>query len=398
MNEALVLKFFEKYGQTPTQLVRDEMNQIDWSNRLVGIKGSRGVGKTTLVLQYIKNNFKPNEEVLYVSLDHIYFANNLLYQLADDFYKKGGKLLVMDEVHRYPNWSQEIKNIYDDFPALRMIFTGSSLLQISKAKADLSRRAVMYTLPELSFRNYLKFSGVADFNPITLEDLLSHHIDIALEICRKTKPLLHFSNYLHYGCYPFFLENIKSYHQKLYEAILVAIEIDIAQFEQVQPANLILLKKLLDIISRSVPFKPNLSNISQRTGLSINTVKNYIQYLRNANLISLLYNSQKGINSLNKPEKIYLANPNLMYAMVGETLNQGNVRETFLYSQLKNHFQVHAPGAGDFLINSETIIEVGGKGKSTGQIAGLPNAYIAADNIEIGVNKKIPLWLFGFLY
>lgn len=398
MDETLVFRFLEKYGQTQIDLVRDEMDQIDWSNRLIGIKGSRGTGKTTLVLQYIKKNFKPDREVLYISLDHIYFANKLLYELADDFYKKGGKLLVMDEVHRYPNWSQEIKNIYDDFPTLKMIFTGSSLLQISKAKADLSRRAVMYNLPEFSFRNFLKFSGVADFKAIKLDDLLQHHTEMAMDINQKMKPLFHFPNYLKYGYYPFFLENLNSYTQKLYEAIQVAIEIDIAQFEQVQPSNIIFLKKLLDIISKSVPFKPNLSNISQRTGLSINTVKHYIQHLRNANLISLLYDQQKGINSLNKPEKIYLANPNIMYALVGETLDQGNMRETFLYSQLKNHFLVNAHKAGDFLINNEIIIEVGGKNKSLGQIAGYDNAFVAADNIETGIDKKIPLWLFGFLY
>lgn len=398
MSETLVLRFLEKYGQTKTDLVRDEMGQIDWSNRLIGIKGSRGVGKTTLVLQYIKKNYKPGNEVLYVSLDHIYFSGNLLYELADDFYKKGGKLLVMDEVHRYAGWSQEIKNMYDDFPDLKMIFTGSSLLQLSKAKADLSRRAVMYNLPELSFRNYLKFSGIADIQPITLNALLNEHVAIALDISQKIKPLLHFSSYIKYGYYPFFLENLKTFHQKLYEAIQVAVEIDIAQFEQVQPANLVYVKKLLDIISRSVPFKPNLSNISQRTGISINTVKNYIQYLYKANLIALLHDQQKGINSLNKPEKIYLANPNLMYSLVGDNQNPGNMRETFLLSQLKNHFRVNAHNIGDFLINEQYVIEVGGKNKSQSQISGVPHAYIAADGIEVGINNKIPLWLFGFLY
>jgi len=398
MNETLAIRFLEKYGQINTDLVRDEMDQIDWSNRLIGIKGSRGVGKTTLVLQYIKKNYKPGNEVLYVSLDHIYFSNNLLYELADDFYKKGGKLLVMDEVHRYSGWSQEIKNMYDDFPDLKMIFTGSSLLQLSKAKADLSRRAVMYNLPELSFRNFLKFSGVADIQPVKLDTLFNDHVSIALDISRKIKPLLHFSRYIKYGYYPFFLEDLKTFHQKLYEVIQVAVEIDIAQFEQVQPANIVYLKKLLGIISGSVPFKPNISNISQRTGISINTVKNYIQYLNNANLIALLHNQQKGINSLNKPEKIYLANPNLMHALVGDNLDTGNMRETFLFSQLKNHFRVNAHDIGDFLINNQYIIEVGGKNKTRSQIAGIKNAFLAADDIEIGINNKIPLWLFGFLY
>lgn len=398
MEETLVLRFLEKYNQTQTHLVRDEMDKVDWSNRLTGIKGSRGVGKTTLILQYIKKNYRPDNEVLYVSLDHIYFANKLIYDLADDFRKKGGKLLVLDEVHRYANWSQEIKNIYDDFPDLQVIFTGSSLLQLSKAKADLSRRAVMYNLPELSFRNYLKFAKVADFQPISLHDILNNHTAIALNISKQIKPLAHFSNYLKYGYYPFFTENIQSYHHKLYETILVTLETDITQYEQVQVSNIIYLKKLLDIVSRSVPFKPNMRNISQRTGISINTTKNYIQYLQNANLISLLYNQPKGINSLNKPEKIFISNPNLLYALSGLSLNQENLRETFLFSQLKHHHKVNAQKAGDFIIDDRFIIEVGCKNKSLSQVAGYENAFVAADDIETGIGKKIPLWLFGFIY
>lgn len=398
MNETLLLRFLEKYRGTQTKLVRDELDMINWSNRLIGIKGSRGVGKTTLILQYIKKNFNPDNKVLYVSLDHIYFANHLVYDLAEEFRKKGGKVLALDEVHRYPNWSQEIKNIYDDFPDLQVIFTGSSLLQLSKAKADLSRRAVMYNLPELSFRNYLKFANVIDIPMIAFDDILFNHTEIALDISKEIKPLVHFSNYLKHGYYPFFLENIPSYHQKLQEIVLTVLETDITQYEQVKTSNIIYLKKLLDIISRSTPFKPNISNISQRTGISINTTKDYIRYLEKANLISLLYNQPTGINSINKPEKLFLSNPNLMYVLAEESTNTGNLRESFFLSQIKHNFKVHSPGKGDFIIDEKYIVEVGGRNKSGTQISDLENAFIAADDIETGVGKKIPLWLFGFIY
>ncbi|MEA3444131.1 MAG: AAA family ATPase, partial [Bacteroidota bacterium] len=227
MMEKLYENFYEKYAQVQTKTIREYINKIDWNNRFIGIKGSRGVGKTTLILQYIKKNFKPDKKVLYVSLDNLYFAENSLYDLANNFYKRGGILLALDEVHRYPTWANELKNIYDDMPWLKVIFTGSSLLHLHQAKADLSRRAVMYNMPGLSFREFLEFETKQQFNIIGFEDILDNHIELAIEIVGKLKPLAFFDHYLNYGYFPFYLENKSSFHQKLTEVILTVLEIDI---------------------------------------------------------------------------------------------------------------------------------------------------------------------------
>ena len=396
--ENLIQRFYEKYAQTNTKLVRDFINQVDWSNRFIGIKGSRGVGKTTLLLQYIKLNYKPDNKVLYTSLDSLYFTENHLFDLAEIFYKKGGELLVLDEVHRYPNWSVELKNIYDDFPNLKVVFTGSSLLQISKANADLSRRAVMYEMQGLSFREFLIFENVINLPSLTIQDIFENHTQRAIDIISQIKPLAHFPNYLKYGYYPFYLENTTTFHQKLFEAIQVTLEIDIPQFESIQTSNIIYLRKLLQIISASVPFKPNMNSISQRTGISLNTMKRYLKYLSDANLISLLYFEEKGINSLNKPEKVYLQNTNLMHSLAPDNTENGHIRETFFLSQVSSTIKVNASYKADFLLENKYTIEIGGKSKSQHQISGVENGFVVKDNIEVGNDNIIPLWLFGFLY
>lgn len=396
--ENLIRRFYEKYAQINTELVRDFMNQVDWSNRFIGIKGSRGVGKTTMLLQYIKLNYEPNDKVLYASLDNLYFTENRLYDLADTFYKKGGELLVLDEVHRYPAWSIELKNIYDDFPELKVIITGSSLLQITKAKADLSRRVVMYEMPGLSFREFLQFEKIASFPVVSVDDIFENHVQLAIGISAKIRPLEHLRKYLSYGYYPFYRENVSAFHQKLHETIQVTLEIDIPQYEQVQTSNIIYLRKLLQVISGSVPFKPNLNSVSQRTGISLNTMKQYLRYLSDANLLSLLYVPEKGINSLNKPEKIYLQNTNLMYSLADRNVEIGHIRETFFMSQVQPVSKINATTQADFLVNGKYLVEIGGKSKQQHQIAGAAHGFIVKDDIEIGNDNIIPLWLFGFLY
>ena len=396
--ETLRQKFYEKYALAQTKTIRHFINTIDWSNRFIGIKGSRGVGKTTLLLQHIKQNYKPNNEVLYVSLDSLYFAETRPYDLADVFYKKGGKLLAMDEVHRCPGWAVELKNIYDDMPGLKVIFTGSSLLHLRKAKVDLSRRAVMYQMPGLSFREFLSFQSKTEFPIYSLDDIIHNHIEIAMNIINDIKPLAYFDNYLNYGYYPFYLENIKSFHQKLYETILTVLEVDIPQFEKIQISGIIYLKKLLKIISRSVPFKPNMNVLSQRTGISLNTMKTYLKYLADAKLLSMLYVPDKGINSMNKPEKVYLENTNLMYNMADNNPNVGNLRETFFFNQTDINYKVNISKHADFIIDDCYTFEMGGKNKQQKQIKNIENSYIVKDNIEIGPDNIIPLWLFGFLY
>src|ERR1035437_5080337 len=396
--EKLIQKFYEKYAYVQTKLIRDFSHKIDWSNRFIGIKGSRGVGKTTLILQYIRQNFVPDNSVLYVSLDDLYFTENRLYDLADIFYKKGGQLLAVDEVHRYENWAIELKNMYDDMPDLKIIFTGSSLLHLQQAKADLSRRAVMYEMPGLSFREYLLFETDQRFPILTLQDVLENHIEHAISILQQIKPLAHFESYLNHGYYPFYKENIQSFHQKLSEIVLTVLEVDIPQFASVQTSNIIYLKKLLKVSSASVPFKPNMNALSVRTGITLNTMKNYIQWLNDAQLLQLLFVPEKGINSLNKPEKIYLNNSNLMYNLADENANIGNIRETFLYNQLNVNYKINASKVSDFLVIDKYTLEVGGKNKTQKQIETVENAFVVKDDIEIGSGNVIPLWLFGFLY
>ncbi len=396
--EAIRQRFYEKYALTQTKRVRGFMHTIDWQNRFIGIKGSRGVGKTTLLLQFIKQNYKPDQTAIYVSLDNLYFTENRLYDFADLFYKKGGELLAIDEVHRYPDWALELKNIYDDMPGLRVIFTGSSLLHLHKAKADLSRRVVMYEMPGLSFREFIFFTTGQDFSSYPLADILDHHVEIAITILKDIKPLAWFDNYLNYGYYPFFLENKRLYHQKLYETLLTVLEVDIPQIEFIQTANIIYLKKLLKIISNSVPFKPNMNALSSRTGISLNTLKTYLKYLNDANLLSLLYFPDKGVNSLNKPEKIYLENTNLIYNLADTEPNTGNLRETFFFNQVSKSYNIQASRYTDFIVNGKYNFEIGCKTKQRKQISNLKNAYVVKDNIEVGSENIIPLWLFGFLY
>lgn len=397
--EKLRQKFYQKYAQTDLRYIRNFINEIDWSNRVVGIKGNRGVGKTTLLLQHIVTNYKPDNSVLYVSLDDFYFSNHRLYDLADEFQKTGGNLLAIDEVHRYNDWSIDLKMIYDDFPDLKIIFTGSSLLHLHRAKADMSRRAVIYTMPGLSFREFLNFELQINLNKYPLEELIGNHIEIAIDLNKKFKPFVHFNNYLHHGYFPYYLENTASFHQKLAETILTVLEVDIPQFEKVNIANISYLKKLLVIISISAPFKPNFNAISSKTGLSTNTVKSYIKYLQDAQLINLLYfDETTGINSIGKPKKIFLNNTNLMFNLSNEQPNIGNLRETFFYNQMAYHNRVVASKKADFFVNNQWVFEVGGKSKSPRQIQQLEQAFIVKDNIEIGSQNTIPLWLFGFLY
>ena len=393
----LYSRFYEKYALVQTGHIRNFMHTIDWNNRFIGIKGSRGVGKTTLLLQYIRLNFKPDSRVLYVSLDNLYFLDNKLYDLVYDFYKKGGEFIGIDEVHKYTNWAIEIKNIYDDMPNLKLAFTGSSLLHINQAKADLSRRVVMYTMPGLSFREFLQFETKIDFNAYSLKEIVENHIAISIDITQKIKPLKYFNDYLNNGYYPFYLENKKSFHQKLSETILTVLEVDIPQQALIQTSNITLLKKLLAVISNSVPFKPNMNALSQRTGISLNTMKGYLKLLNEAQLIQSLYVEDKGINSLGKPEKIYLNNSNLMFNLSTDA-EIGNIRETFFLNQLSHKYKVNSSKNVDFFVDKEYLFELGGKNKTAEQIKNLNLAYLVKDDIEIGADKNIPLWLFGFLY
>ncbi len=397
--EQFIEQYRNKLKYTPTEVVRSTLNEIQWNSRLIGIKGARGVGKTTLLLQYIKLKLVNElDNSLYVSLDSLWFAENSLLDLADSFVKQGGKYLFLDEVHKYPNWSQELKNIYDDHLQLKVVFTGSSLLEILNARADLSRRAIIYTMQGLSFREYLMIETGADLKAYKLEEVLTGHTALASEVLEKVKPLAHFSKYLKSGYYPFYLEQPDVYFIRLNEIVNMMLEIELPLLRGLDVGYVSRIKQLLYIISQSVPFIPNVSKLSDKIGIQRSTLLGYLHYLEEIKLTINLFKEAGGISKLQKPLKIYLENTNLMYALGPGEVNKGNLRETFFANQIRQQHSGSYTAKGDFLIDGKYIFEIGGKDKTRKQIKDLNNAFIAADDIEYGYQNKIPLWLFGFLY
>ena len=378
---------------------RSLMHRINWSSRLIGIRGARGVGKTTMLLQHIKQTYGTDPTVaLYASLDHLYFARHSLLELAEEFHKKGGKALYLDEVHKYEGWSREIKNIYDGFPDLQIIFTGSSLLNILNAEADLSRRCVSYDMQGLSFREYLLFKQSIVLPAISLGELLAHPLDAAQCVLAVCKPLQHFDLYLKEGYYPFFLEQNIDYITQVQKVVSLILEIELPQLGNVDIANVRKLRSLLSVISTGVPFAVDISKMAQIAELNRNTIVSYLAHLSRAKLINLLYSDLQNIKRMQKPDKIYMENCNLLHALSLTHVETGTERETFFVNQLSYRHQLEYARHGDFLIDGEYTIEVGGQSKDGKQIADVPNAFIAADNIEYTLGNKIPLWLFGFLY
>ena len=395
--EGLLLEFQSKIARVSLNIERYLINRIDLSNRLIAVKGARGSGKTTLLLQLAKK-YLPLSTTLYVSLDHIYFFENKLYYLAKQFEQYGGTHLLLDEVHKYPNWSREIKLIYDNFPDLHVIFTSSSMLEIYKSESDLSRRAVVYNLKELSFREFLLFETNKEYQPYSLLEILKNHNQIATELLNEIKPIPLFERYLKIGVYPYYKENEETYISKLQNTINLIIEIDINAVEDMQYETLLKLKKLLIAVASSAPFTPNITKLSERIGVSRNMLVQSIKILERAGLVNELYKDNSGIGVLTKPEKLYLNNTNLMYALAKENTNIGNVRETFFLNQFKGLYEINLSEKADFIIDKTYTFEIEGKNKSKKQISAIENSFIAKDSIEIGVGNIIPVWLFGFLY
>jgi predicted AAA+ superfamily ATPase len=396
--DTLIGKSIRKINEADTSFKRYLYERIDWSDRLIFIKGARGTGKTTLLLQHLKEIAVPSDEALYVSLDDLWFTNNSLVDLADQFVSLGGKYLYIDEVHKYPGWSQEIKNIYDDHKYLNLVVTSSSALQVYNQRFDLSRRALEYDLMELSLREFIKLKYGLDFFILDPEQILSDHVALSVQINKKIKPLKVFNEYCTIGAYPYFLENPDNYLQRLANTIATILESDLPAVLNIDYSSVIKLKKLLYIIASSVPYKPNISELSKRTGIARDTLLKYLDYLQQAHLILMLKNNKGGNSILTKPEKIYLHNSNLMAALTYETMNQGTIRETFIFNQLLSAGKVSYSTDVDFIFNDKYHFEIGGKNKTGKQLQGLSDAYIIADNIETGYKNKIPAWLFGFLY
>jgi predicted AAA+ superfamily ATPase len=397
--ERLVEQFRRKIALTQGIFIRGIASTIQWNARLVGIRGARGVGKTTLLLQHIKRSLGADlHRVLYVSLDNLWFSEHSLLEAADSFVKQGGTHLFLDEVHKYPQWSQTIKNLYDDYPELHVVFTGSSLLEILNARADLSRRAVVYDMQGLSFREYLNLQTENTFKAYSLPEIMEHHETLASDIVSRIRPFQYFSSYIQTGYYPYYLEGLDVYPMRLEETVSMILEMEMPLLRHVETAYIPKLKQLLSVISESAPFIPNISKLSERIGINRQTLLSYIRYLAEAKLVRSLYKQTHGIGALQKPDKLYLENTNLMHLFKGSAVDAGNIRETFIANQLAYTHELAFSEAGDFLVDGKYIIEVGGKNKTRKQIRDLPEAYIAADNLEYGNDRKIPLWLFGFLY
>ena len=371
---------------------------INWDQRMIGIKGPRGSGKTTLILQYMKYDLKElAPRALYITADHTWFYNHTLLDTAMDWYRQGGRILLIDEVHKYPQWSRELKNIYDGLPEMRVVFSASSALDIYRGEADLSRRAISYSLAGLSFREYLTFAQGVAFDPLTIEDIRSRHRDFSLSVLEKLQPLPVFRKYLKNGYLPIIAEGEAEYLPKLEQVINAIVDTDLAYIASYNAGTAVKVKRLLGVIAESVPFKPNISELARKIDIHRESVYEYIYQLRDARLLNILSADGKGMSRLQKPDKIYLENTNLAYA-IRPSPEQGNIRETFLLNQLINTgAEVSAPKIGDF-VSSGITIEVGGKSKNAGQVKELESYLEAADDIETGLGTKVPLWLFGFLY
>lgn len=395
-----LIELFRKKMTGPLPVFERELERkINWNARLISVRGSRGTGKTTLFLQHIKKTFSNNlNKVLYVNLDNIYFSNNTLVELAEKFASRGGTHLFIDEVHKYENWSKEIKNLYDDFPELHIAFTGSSLLEILNGRADLSRRTLVYELTGLSFREYLSLIKAHDFPIFTLEEILKNNEQISAEIASKIKPFEFFDDYLSFGYYPYFLEGKDDYSNRLNETLNMILEVELPMLRGLEIAYIPRIKKLLAVIGESAPFIPNITQFAAKIGISRQTLLQYLKYLEDAKLINQLYKKSRGLSILEKPEKILMENTNLIELFNGENANTGNRRETFVLNQLLHSHKVDFSEQSDFFVDSKYTFEVGGKNKKRKQIQEIPDSYIIADDIEFGTDRRIPIWLLGFMY
>jgi predicted AAA+ superfamily ATPase len=392
-------------NNTSNTFQRSMYNLIDWNQSLIEIRGSRGVGKTTLMLQKAKDVKSKGLTTLYVSLDLPYFFKASLFDFVNEFVKYGGEYLFIDEIHRYPSknkgsdWSLELKNIVDSFPSIKIVYSGSSILHLFQGNGDLSRRKASYLLKGLSFREYLALNKIIELDSINFTELVEKHSTYAENISQQIKPLLHFKNYLKIGYYPFYSDNEIIYFSQLQNIINLIIDTDLSYLTSISSNAKEQLKRLLGAISTTVPYVPNMKNLASMIDVTDQrTLLKYLQLLEEAQILQLVSSDAKGNKQLQKPEKILIQNTNLMYALGMNNTDVGTQRETFFYNQISTTEEIVYSGKADFLVNDTYLFEVGGKNKGKKQIKGENNAYIVADEIEIGFGNKIPLWLFGFMY
>lgn len=380
-----------------TEFHRSLYHSIRWDNRLIAIRGARGTGKTTMMLQRIKENFPDSAEALYASLDNLWFSTHSLAELVNYFYLHGGRHLFLDEVHKYPKWQTAIKNIYDDYPDLHIVYTGSSMLKIDRSQGDLSRRQRIYDLQGLSLREYLEFEVGLDTPVLTVEEICSNHISLARKITSEVKIFPYFERYLKSGYYPFYKESPDGYELQLREVVRQVIESDMMKIEDVEYATVLKAKKMLMVIAQSVPQTPKMSALYTQLETSREQGLKLLDMLSRGGLLRLLGYEPRNFKTMGKPDKILLENPNLMYAL-SPKVEIGTIRETFFANQLSYAGELLLDRNCDFKYDRSKVFEVGGAGKSFDQIAGIPDSYLAVDDTETGWGNRIPLWLFGFLY
>jgi len=387
--ERLQATFDKLLRETTSTFHRYMYDRIDWNTRIVGLLGPRGVGKTTMVLQYIKENL-PRKESLYVVAEDLYFANHTLVDLADTFARTGGKYLIIDEIHKYKGWSRELKLIYDYHSELHVFFTGSSILDIYKGVSDLSRRVLTYEMQGLSYREYLSLFHQIELPVYSLQQILNQEV----ELPQGFLPLQHFSDYLQRGYYPFRDNNFERY---IMNVVNTTLEVDIAQYADLTPATIRKLKRLLAIIAQAAPFKPNFTQIGGQLEVSRNNIADLCAWLEKAGLIGQLRDSTGGIQGLGKVDKVYLDNATLIYVLGNKSTEIGTIRETFFYNQMRVITNVISSRISDFEIDGKTF-EVGGRKKKQKQIQNAEQGYVVKDDIETGYGNIIPLWQFGLTY
>lgn len=387
----------ELVAETSTAFKRYLYAEIDWDTRLLCIKGPRGVGKTTMMLQYISEMPHP-ENALYVSLDNVWQDARETYSLAEYHLAHGGTHFLIDEVHKLVNWQDLVKSLNDNLKRLKVVYSGSSLLKLEKRGGDLSRRQTPYVLDGLSFREYLKFEGVADLPPLPLQDILSRHVELARPICRRFPVLAHFDAYLEKGYYPFYRDEPRHYLARIVATVNQVLDVDYPEIEDVEPMTIRKARRMLNVLASSAPLTPNMDKLYRELGTDRKQGLKILYALERAGLLSLLSSSAKeSLKSLPTPDKIYCHNPNLMRALVASP-NRGTIRETFFLNQLRHAHEVSYPTKGDFLVDGHWLFEVGGQGKGFGQIKDMSDSYVVNADADVGIGHKIPLWLFGFLY
>ena len=371
---------------------RELAKQIDWNQQLICIKGFRGVGKTTFLLDYIRDKYLDDNTVLYINLNNFYFTKRKISSFADEFAKRGGKILVLDQIQKYPDWSADLRKCIDEIPTLKIIFSSSPVLRITEGNPDLQGIANIYHLEGLSFREYLNYRTGNNFRHYTFDEIILNHVDIANEIVNKVRPLAYFNDYLKTGYFPYFIDDPNFYINRLLMHINLALEIDVPYINQIELKYLPKLRKLLHIIASETPFTPNVSKLAALVETSRATIMNYLNYLKNAKLIHLLYSNDDD-EQMKKPDKVYLHNTNLLYAIAPNNTESLNLRHTFFYNQVDYICNVKSSPVADFFVNGKYHFVVGGRKLEPGS-----DFYAASDVIETGEGNKIPLWLFGFLY